>query len=58
MIYLYIYYNYFEVARAYEPSILDRPYRPVDLPSFHNPWRIHGAAIYGNMDPISITPLC
>ena len=22
------------------------------------PWRIHGAAIYGNMDPINIPPLC
>ena len=26
---IYIYYNYFEVARDYEPSILDRPDRPV-----------------------------
>ena len=25
---IYIYYNYFEVARDYEPSILDRPDRP------------------------------
>ena len=24
----------------------------------YNPWRIHGAAIYGNMDPINIPPLC
>ena len=23
-----------------------------------DPWRIHGAAIYGNMDPINIPPLC
>ena len=22
------------------------------------PYRIHGAAIYGNMDPINIPPLC
>ena len=22
------------------------------------PWRIHGAGIYGNMDPINIPPLC
>ena len=22
------------------------------------PWRIHGAAIYGNIDPINISPLC
>ena len=21
------------------------------------PWRIHGAAIYGNMDPINIPPM-
>ena len=25
---------------------------------FPYPWRIHGAAIYGNMDPINIPPLC
>ena len=24
----------------------------------YRPWRIHGAAIYGNMDPINIPPLC
>ena len=24
----------------------------------HHPWRIHGAAIYGNMDPIHIPQSC
>ena len=24
----------------------------------YNPWRIHGAAIYGNMDPINIPQSC
>ena len=28
------------------------------LSYFYCPWRIHGAAIYGNMDPINIPPLC
>ena len=23
----------------------------------HFPWRIHGAAIYGNMDPINMSPM-
>ena len=32
------------------------PENPRSQPS-HIPWRIHGAAIYGNMDPINIPPM-
>ena len=33
---------------------LDHPLLPAGC---QNPWRIHGAAIYGNMDPINIPPM-
>ena len=36
-------------------EIVDVPIK--DGGSFHT-HRIHGAAIYGNMDPINIPPLC
>jgi hypothetical protein len=47
-------------SKEYTPASVSKDYRKPLVPfgSLYIPWRIHGAATYGNMDPINIPQSC